>query len=93
MVHGIPQRKSDTLCDFLFHDRAKNKSYVVKRERKGVKKAELCYTLLDTAEINGEQYSLLRVKLYTGRTHLIRVQLAHRKMPLAGDKKWRAGRL
>ncbi|MGN0450932.1 MAG: RluA family pseudouridine synthase [Acutalibacteraceae bacterium] len=90
MAHGIPERKSDALCDLLFHDRAKNKSYVVKRERKGVKKAELCYTLLGTVEINGEQYSLLRVKLYTGRTHQIRVQLAHRKMPLAGDKKYGA---
>lgn len=90
MAHGVPERKSDTLCDLLFHDRSKNKSYVVKRERRGVKKAELCYTLLGTAEINGEKYSLLRVKLHTGRTHQIRVQLAFRKMPLSGDRKYGA---
>ena len=90
LVHGVPERKSDTLCDLLFHDRAKNKSYVVKRERKGVKKAELEYELLYTKEKDGEEYSLLRVKLHTGRTHQIRVQFAHRKMPLAGDKKYGA---
>lgn len=90
LVHGVPERKSDTLCDLLFHDRAKNKSYVVKRERKGVKKAELEYELLETKEKDGEEYSLLRVTLHTGRTHQIRVQFAHRKMPLAGDKKYGA---
>lgn len=90
LVHGVPERKSDTLCDLLFHDRAKNKSYVVKRERKGVKKAELEYELLYTKEKDMEEYSLLRVKLHTGRTHQIRVQFAHRKMPLAGDKKYGA---
>lgn len=90
LVHGVPERKSDTLCDLLFHDRAKNKSYVVKRERKGVKKAELEYELLETKEKDGEKYSLLSVTLHTGRTHQIRVQFAHRKMPLAGDKKYGA---
>ncbi|MGN0492332.1 MAG: RluA family pseudouridine synthase [Acutalibacteraceae bacterium] len=90
LVHGVPANKSDTLCDLLFHDRAKNKSYVVKRQRRGVKKAELEYELLETKERDGEKYSLLRVTLHTGRTHQIRVQFAHRKMPLAGDKKYGA---
>lgn len=90
LVHGVPEENSGTLCDLLFFDRAKNKSYVVKRERRGVKKAELCYEVLETKEKDGEKYSLLRVVLHTGRTHQIRVQLAHRKMPLAGDRKYGA---
>lgn len=90
LVHGVPEENSGTLCDLLFFDRAKNKSYVVKRERKGVKKAELCYEVLETKEKDGDKYSLLRVVLHTGRTHQIRVQLAHRKMPLAGDRKYGA---
>ena len=90
LVHGVPEENSGTLCDLLFHDKAKNKSYVVKRERKGVKKAELYYELLETKEKDGEKYSLLRVVLHTGRTHQIRVQFAHRKMPLAGDRKYGA---
>ena len=63
---------------------------MVKRERKGVKKAELCYEVLETKEKDGEKYSLLRVVLHTGRTHQIRVQFSHRKMPLLGDRKYGA---
>lgn len=90
LVHGVPETQEDTLCDLIFHDKAKNKSYVVKRERKGVKKAELCYEVLETKEKDGEKYSLLRVVLHTGRTHQIRVQFAYRKMPLLGDRKYGA---
>lgn len=90
LVHGVPVENSGTFCDLLFHDRAKNKSFVVKRERKGVKKAELYYEVLETKEKDGEKYSLLRVVLHTGRTHQIRVQFAHRKMPLSGDRKYGA---
>lgn len=90
LIHGVPEKQSGTLCDLLFHDRAKNKSYVAKRERKGVKKAELYYEVLETKEKDGEKYSLLRVVLHTGRTHQIRVQFASRKMPLSGDRKYGA---
>ena len=50
VIHGAPEKKEDFLSDLLFKDSAKNKSYVVKRERKGVKKAELEYTLIESAE-------------------------------------------
>ena len=90
LVHGVPETQEDTLCDLIFFDRTKNKSYVVKRERKGVKKAELCYEVLETKEKDGEKYSLLRVVLHTGRTHQIRVQFASRHFPLAGDRKYGA---
>lgn len=90
LIHGVPEKQSGTLCDLLFHDRAKNKSYVAKRERKGVKKAELYYEVLEIREKDGEKCSLLRVVLHTGRTHQIRVQFASRKMPLSGDRKYGA---
>ena len=70
--------------DLLFFDKQRNKSFVVKRERKGVKKAVLDYKLIKVAE----DRSLYYVKLQTGRTHQIRVQFASRKMPLVGDKKY-----
>ncbi len=90
VVHGVPEENSGTFCDLLFHDRAKNKSFVVKQERKGVKKAELYYEVLEIREKDGEKYTLLRVVLHTGRTHQIRVQFSHRKMPLLGDRKYGA---
>lgn len=84
VVKGCPQKDSETLEDLLFKDSSKNKSYVVKRERKGVKKAKLEYTLIATDKVK----SLLSIRLFTGRTHQIRVQLSHRNMSIFGDKKY-----
>lgn len=70
--------------DLLWKDSAKNKVYVVKRMRKGVKQARLSFTKLD--ETNG--LSLARIRLDTGRSHQIRVQFASRRFPLAGDGKY-----
>ena len=90
IVHGVPEEKTAVLEDLLFKDTRKNKSYVVKRERKGVKKASLTYTLIKTYTDNKDTYSLLKIRLHTGRTHQIRVQFASRKMPLLGDGKYGA---
>ena len=77
-----------TLRDLLYHDRVKNKTYVVKRKRNGVKEAVLDYETL----ASGAEGTLIRVHLHTGRTHQIRVQFAARGCPLAGDGKvWRQG--
>lgn len=83
-VHGEVFPDKDTLTDLLFKDSKKNKSFVVKRERKGVKKASLEYEV--TNRRNG--LSLVKIKLHTGRTHQIRVQFASRKHPVYGDGKY-----
>ena len=72
VVQGCPAEDSAVLRDLLFWDRAKNKSFVVKRQRGGVKDAELEYSLLEALP----ELSLLRVILHTGRTHQIRVQFS-----------------
>lgn len=83
-VSGIPNPESGEMTDLLFKDSRSGKSFVVDRPRKGTKEARLAYRVLDTAE--GK--SLVLVRLFTGRTHQIRVQFASRKMPLLGDGKY-----
>jgi 23S rRNA pseudouridine1911/1915/1917 synthase len=81
---GTPTVEEAVLEDLLFHDKQRNKTYVVSRERKGVKPARLSYRLLQT--ISGS--SLVDVHLDTGRTHQIRVQFSSRGLPLSGDRKY-----
>ena len=88
VIEGVPREPSGELSDLLYFDRKKNKSYVVKRERRGVKRARLLYETLGTAEHNEKALSLLKIRLLTGRTHQIRVQFASRKMPLVGDRRY-----
>ena len=83
VVQGVPE-ESGEMVDLLFKDSKKNKSFVVKRARKGVKEAKLEYERLET----DGQKSLVQVLLHTGRTHQIRVQFSSRKMSLLGDKKY-----
>ena len=88
VIHGKPERESGRFVDWLYHDKTKNKTFVVKRERRGVKEAILEYRVLAEATANGENFSLVSVRLLTGRTHQIRVQFASRKTPIVGDGKY-----
>ena len=81
-VHGTPPENGDW-TDFLFKDSSKNKVFVVKKERKGVKKARLEFSRLTEADP-----ALVRIRLHTGRSHQIRVQFSSRGFPLVGDHKY-----
>ena len=82
MVHGTPPEQGDWE-DLLFKDSRKNKVFVVKKERKGVKKARLEFRRLQAGET-----SLVHIRLHTGRSHQIRVQFSSRGFPLVGDHKY-----
>ena len=89
VLRGRPEQPRAVLEDLLFRDAARGKSYVVARERKGVRRAKLAYRLLaEAADADGTPLSLVRVRLFTGRTHQIRVQFASRGIPLLGDGRY-----
>ena len=87
VVKGTPEAPEGIYEDLLLHDNRRNKSFVVDRQRGGVKKAKLSYRVLDSRD----GLSLVQVRLFTGRTHQIRVQFASRKMPLVGDGRYGGG--
>ena len=82
MVHGTPPETADWE-DLLWKDAKKNKVFVVKRTRGGVKKARLEYNRITEGET-----SLVHIRLHTGRSHQIRVQFSSRGFPLVGDHKY-----
>ena len=82
MVHGTPPEHGDWE-DLLWKDSKKNKVFVVKRQRGGVKKARLEFRRLTEGET-----SLVHVRLHTGRSHQIGVQFSSRGFPLVGDHKY-----
>ncbi|MBR7553074.1 RluA family pseudouridine synthase [Allobacillus sp. GCM10007491] len=84
VVHGVPSKAKDQLEDYLVKDHRKNIVRTANPNEKEAKKAILHYEV--ASEKKG--FSLLSVKLQTGRPHQIRVQLSSRGFPLYGDQKY-----
>lgn len=86
VVHGVPTEDKGEFTDYLYHDPKRNFTSVVPKTQKDAKEAKLAYTLL--GKDMEKEFSLVRVRLYTGRTHQIRVQFSSRGMSIAGDGKY-----
>ena len=69
---------------FLKKNQKQNKSYVVESNISGSKNAILYYKKL----VDLKSYTLLEIKLETGRHHQIRTQLAYLGYPIKGDLKY-----
>ena len=83
-VHGRPKPPEGRLENYLFKDAEKNQVYVKNRPEPGAKTAVTDYKLLRSKG----PLSLVECHLLTGRTHQIRVQMAHAGWPLLGDGKY-----
>ncbi|MCM3639104.1 RluA family pseudouridine synthase [Sporosarcina luteola] len=69
---------------YLWKDTKKNKVHAVDASHPGAKKAILHYETIDRKD----GMSLLAIRLHTGRSHQIRVQMAASGAPLYGDQKY-----
>lgn len=81
---GLFKEKSGSLVNYLKKNEKTNTVTVVPMTTKGAKKAELKYVVLEESK----GYSLVEVKLLSGRGHQIRVQLSHLGNPIVGDQKY-----
>ncbi|MFN4083766.1 MAG: RluA family pseudouridine synthase [Bacteroidia bacterium] len=85
-VEGCPENESKKLTHYLIRDEKINITKAFSYEKKGSKKAELIYTVIEKQK----NKSLLEIELLTGRKHQIRAQLKEIGCPIIGDVKYGA---
>ena len=83
-----PREDEERLVNYIVRDEKRNISVSYPREVKNSQKAILRYRLIDKSD----RYSLLAVKLETGRHHQIRSQLKAIGVHIKGDLKYGAPR-
>ena len=86
-VRGSSPEEAE-LDHWLLKDEKTNTVHAVREGTPGAKDAKLQFACCGMAD----GLSLVRVKLFTGRSHQIRVQLSHGGMPIWGDARYGGGR-
>lgn len=82
LVHGFIEDENFSLVNYL--KKEEENVVVLDYEEKGYKKSTTYFKRIFSSKL----YSLLEAELETGRTHQLRVQLAHIHHPIVGDKKY-----
>ena len=81
---GAPDTERGTLTNYLRKNTVNNIVYICTPTEDGAKFAELDYKVLEKTD----KYALTEVRLHTGRTHQIRVQMAGISHPVFGDMRY-----
>ncbi|MBY0525983.1 MAG: RluA family pseudouridine synthase [Gemmataceae bacterium] len=84
MVEGELARSAGTLEDWLKKDTERGRVEVVEPRARGARQALLHYQVRATHD----GLSWVEVRPQTGRTHQLRVQMAHHGHPIFGDAKY-----
>ncbi|MBN2349725.1 MAG: RNA pseudouridine synthase [Bacteroidales bacterium] len=84
IVKTKPPKIEDTLVHYMLKNTKQNKSYCYNQEKPGSKMAKLNYKIIGQSD----RYFLLSIRLFTGRHHQIRSQLASIGCPVKGDLKY-----
>ena len=86
LVHGIIAHDTG-MIDAPIARHAKDRTRMAIRDCDSAREAMTTFTVLERfgAEKNDDGYTLIDCKLYTGRTHQIRVHMEYTRHPLVGD--------
>lgn len=86
IVEGVLKSPRTTLINRIGHDAKQKKAFIVEDEKLPL--CELQYEVL----LHFDRYTLLQVKINSGKFHQIRCQLANIGHPIKGDVKYKARR-
>lgn len=92
ITYGWPQKDIERITTRIARHHVNRKKMAVVNELHG-KLAVTSYELIKKGKISDVPVSLLKVKIFTGRTHQIRVHLAYKKVPILGDETYGGGKV
>jgi 23S rRNA pseudouridine1911/1915/1917 synthase len=84
LIYGKDIPNEATYVDEMVKDHKTNKSKIIESKTKDSKEAKLSYQIVERVA----DMAIADVKLYTGRHHQIRLQMAHAGFPILGDNKY-----
>ncbi|SKA72528.1 23S rRNA pseudouridine955/2504/2580 synthase [Eubacterium uniforme] len=88
IVEGVID-KEQTITGKINKDEKNNKVVIVNEDEKTDKKFDYIKTGINPIAVSKDnKYSLLQIKLYTGKTHQIRAHLSSINHPIIGDGKY-----
>ena len=87
LLHGVPKEKNGRVVAPIGRHPVQRQKMAIRQT--GGKHAASCWEVLQEFD---NKFSLVKVTIETGRTHQIRVHMAHLGCPVVGDKVYGAGR-